>query len=94
MPHHHYYYYYCYYFYAFPVSREFANFFCRIFKLPTPQLLPDSNDLSRAKINLSGGKKVSRPRGRDGVVPEKGKSVCDPLRVMCYLTHKNKPTQG
>ena len=34
-----------------------------------------------SKNQFVRGKKVSRPRGRDGVVPEKGKSVCDPLRV-------------
>ena len=34
-----------------------------------------------SKNQFVPGKKVSRPRGRDGVVPEKGKSVCDPLRV-------------
>ena len=37
---------------------------------------------------MSGGKKVSRPRGRDGAVPEKGKSVCDPLRVEKVDLHR------
>ena len=39
-----------------------------------------------SKNQFVRGKKVSRPRGRDGVVPEKGKSVCDPLRVRADLS--------
>ena len=39
-----------------------------------------------SKNQFVRGKKVSRPRGRDGVVLEKGKSVCDPLRVRADLS--------